>query len=90
MQMIQMYNEDNSSVCSVHSTGNVCVCVSSHGVVSDAVVLGLSGQAVGRALPAAESLGLVVVDLHWPLPRRWQYIKHGPVAIVCVCVCVCV
>ena len=68
----------------------VCVCVSSHGVVSDAVVLGLSGQAVGRALPAAESLGLVVVDLHWPLLRHWQHIKHGPVASVCVCVCVCV
>ena len=67
----------------------VRVCVS-HGVVSDAVVFGLSGQAVGRTLPAAESLGLVVVDLHWPLPRHWQHIKHGPVTGVCMCVCVCV
>ena len=52
----------------------------SHRVISDAMVLSLSGQAVGWSLPAAESLGLVIVDFHWPIQWHWQHIKHGSVA----------
>ena len=58
----------------------------SHRVISDAMVLSLSGQAVGWSLPAAESLGLVIVDFHWPIQWHWQHIKHGSVATRSGCV----
>ena len=48
-------------------------------VSPDAMVLSLSEETIGRSLPLAESLSLVVVDLHWPVQWHLQYIKHGPV-----------
>ena len=43
------------------------------------VALSLSRQTVLRPLPAAESLGLMVVDLHWPVQGHVQHVKHGTV-----------
>lgn len=55
-------------------------------LAADAVVLGLCDDAVLRAalllrlLPAAEGLGLQVVDLHGPVPGHVDDVEHGAVA----------
>ena len=54
----------------------------SHRVISDAMVLSLSWQAVGRTLPATESLGLMIVDFHWPVQWQWQHIKHSSITTI--------
>lgn len=42
------------------------------------VVLCLHRKSVSRSLPLAEGLGLVVVTLHWPVPRHVHHVKHQP------------
>ncbi len=43
------------------------------------MVLCLSGQSVLWPLPGAVGLGLVIIDVHWPIQRHINHIKHSTV-----------
>ena len=60
----------------------VCVCMPryvTHRVASHAMMFCFSGHSVPRSLPRTKCLCLVIVDIHWPIPRHVNDIIYGTI-----------
>ena len=53
--------------------------ISSHGIMGDEAVLCLSEHTVALSSPTAVGLGLMVVDVHRPVPGHRDLAELGPV-----------